>query len=318
MARIRSVKPEIWSSEQILECSRDARLFFIGMWNFCDDQGVHTFTPKTLKAEIFPGDDDVTSDTIRRYVSELVNNGLVGIYEVDGIEYIHCFTFKKHQRIDRPTAKHPKPPSDRALYISRSSSPRRSIPGLFDERSPPEGKGRESRGRESSSAPAPAVAEAAPTVAPAKPTLATEAVALGQAVLEILNRDPSSVMHFGQVHAWLESGFKPEEIRAVAALAAPRLGADIREPLKYLGRFMGEEVQKLRASGGTVIVAPEGATVADRGRHEQWRARCRSFHEKNLWLPQWGPKPGEQGCEVPAEVLAEFELEIPTFLKRSA
>lgn len=41
MARIRTIKPEFWTAEQVMELSRDARLLFIGMWNFCDDAGVH-------------------------------------------------------------------------------------------------------------------------------------------------------------------------------------------------------------------------------------------------------------------------------------
>jgi len=34
MARIRTIKPEFWTAEQVMELSRDARLLFIGMWNF--------------------------------------------------------------------------------------------------------------------------------------------------------------------------------------------------------------------------------------------------------------------------------------------
>jgi hypothetical protein len=49
MARIRTVKPEFWTSEQVMNCSRDARLLFIGMWNFCDDGGNHPASAKTLK-----------------------------------------------------------------------------------------------------------------------------------------------------------------------------------------------------------------------------------------------------------------------------
>ena len=41
MARIRSIKPEFWTAEQVMECSPMARLLFIGMWNFCDDGGNH-------------------------------------------------------------------------------------------------------------------------------------------------------------------------------------------------------------------------------------------------------------------------------------
>ena len=36
MARNRMIKPEFWSSETLMSISRDARLTFIGIWNFCD------------------------------------------------------------------------------------------------------------------------------------------------------------------------------------------------------------------------------------------------------------------------------------------
>jgi len=50
MARIRTIKPEFWVSEQVGECSPNARLLFIGMWNFCDDRGVHPAKPnRSLK-----------------------------------------------------------------------------------------------------------------------------------------------------------------------------------------------------------------------------------------------------------------------------
>lgn len=62
MARIRTIKPEFWVSEQIAECSTSARLLFVGLWNFCDDAGVHPAKPKTLKAELFPMDDITTGD----------------------------------------------------------------------------------------------------------------------------------------------------------------------------------------------------------------------------------------------------------------
>ena len=48
MARIRSIKPQFWTSEQIADCSSNARLLFIGLWNFCDDCGVHPASPARL------------------------------------------------------------------------------------------------------------------------------------------------------------------------------------------------------------------------------------------------------------------------------
>ena len=38
----------------------------------------------------------------------------------------------------------------------------------------------------------------------------------------------------------------------------------------------------------------------------QWRARLK--HRDTFWLSQWGPKPGEPGCQVPRALLLELGL----------
>ena len=40
MARIRTIKPQFWDDLKIGRLSRDARLLYIGLWNFADDLGV--------------------------------------------------------------------------------------------------------------------------------------------------------------------------------------------------------------------------------------------------------------------------------------
>jgi hypothetical protein len=87
MARIRTIKPEFWTNERVMECSVNARLLFIGMWNFADDLGRLALAPKTIKAQIFPSD-DIDFNTIRGMIDELSRNGLVMIYDVSGKEYL--------------------------------------------------------------------------------------------------------------------------------------------------------------------------------------------------------------------------------------
>ena len=101
MARIRTIKPEFWTSAQVMACSRDARLFFIGMWNFADDEGKLPLVENSLRAQVFPGDLDVSSTTIRRMIVELSSNELIKVYSVAGREYI-WITGWQHQKIDRP------------------------------------------------------------------------------------------------------------------------------------------------------------------------------------------------------------------------
>ena len=92
MARIRSIKPQFWTSEQIADCSPNARLLFIGLWNFCDDYGVHPASPARLKMEAFPNDAFSKPD-IRAMVDELLDAQLLTEYEVSGklypIGYFH-------------------------------------------------------------------------------------------------------------------------------------------------------------------------------------------------------------------------------------
>jgi hypothetical protein len=106
MAKIRSIKPEFWASEQIMACSRDARLLFIGLWNFCDDAGIHPASYKTLKAKVFPSD-DLSEDYIKSLVDSLIQNNLIESYRVDNKSYWRVIAWKKHQRVNRPHYKYP-------------------------------------------------------------------------------------------------------------------------------------------------------------------------------------------------------------------
>lgn len=121
MARIRTIKPDFWTSEQIVECSTNARLLFVGMWNFCDDSGRHPASPKTLKARVFPGD-SFTLEEIQSMVDELSKQRLIETYETTEGQCYWQVTGWRHQKIDKPNPSAYPPPSE---CIRRS----------FDERS---------------------------------------------------------------------------------------------------------------------------------------------------------------------------------------
>lgn len=143
VSRIRTIKPEFWTSDQVMTLSRDARLCFIGLLNFCDDRGVHPASPRTLKAEIFPSD-DLTAEMVGGLVSEMIGQGLVGAFEADGKTYWFVTGWARHQKIDRPTFKHPAPPDstmDHRAIAEGSPSVRRTIA----EGSTTEGKGDEGK-----------------------------------------------------------------------------------------------------------------------------------------------------------------------------
>lgn len=118
MARIRSIKPEFWVSEQIGECSTNARLLFVGLWTFCDDNGVHPAKVGTLKAEVFPLD-DFSKEQVQSWIDELIKNGLICEFSNNSTTYWHVLTWDKHQKIDKPSRKHPLPSDEGSAPIRR-------------------------------------------------------------------------------------------------------------------------------------------------------------------------------------------------------
>ena len=154
MSRIRTIKPEIWTSEQVISCSPLSRLLFIGLWNFCDDNGVHPASYIRIKAEVFPAD-DFDTNKIKNWINELINNELIREYMIDNKSYWIVTGWKKHQRIDKPTYKHPLPQSDLTKINDNSTTIRRKLPEQLliardqvTESSDTEWKGMESNGKE--------------------------------------------------------------------------------------------------------------------------------------------------------------------------
>lgn len=138
MARIRTIKPDFWSHEKVMDCPRDARLLFIGLLNFADDEGRMRLSPRSLKAQIFPGD-DISTGHMTDILEQLADVGLIETYEVDEKRYLLIPGFREHQRIDKfVSSKLPPPPvEDERAH------------GGLDEASTSPRAGREGKGRDS-------------------------------------------------------------------------------------------------------------------------------------------------------------------------
>jgi len=133
VARIRTIKPEFFTSEQVADCSPTARLLFVGMWCFCDDGGVHPASTKRLKMEIFPAD-TFGEKEIADLVAELLAAKLLIEFQSDDGKSYWQVTGWNHQKIEKPTYRHPQ----------NSTTTRRPL----DDSSATEGKGVEGIGKE--------------------------------------------------------------------------------------------------------------------------------------------------------------------------
>lgn len=135
MARIRSIKPTIWTDERFISLSRDARLLCIGMISMADDDGRLLATAVRLAGDIFPAD-DLRPGQVLRWRNEVERAGLIRIYKVGGIEYAVFPRWKKHQRISKPQPS-TLPSEERFHTQSRNESRTHSAPSRGSPPHPP-------------------------------------------------------------------------------------------------------------------------------------------------------------------------------------
>ncbi len=98
MARIRTIKPEFFTSEDIVNLAPLTRLLYIAIWCEADKEGRLVWKPMTFKLRYFPAD----NCDIQAMCAEIVQAGLVMLY---GSGYAYVPSFKAHQHINpRETA----------------------------------------------------------------------------------------------------------------------------------------------------------------------------------------------------------------------
>jgi hypothetical protein len=101
LARIRTIKPEFWSSPGHKGRGPWVRLLYIAMWNWADDFGRGTASPKELGGFAFPEDENISPTDVRRMLGEIQRAYDVVFYEVAGRPYYFIPSWEKHQKIDR-------------------------------------------------------------------------------------------------------------------------------------------------------------------------------------------------------------------------
>ena len=103
--RIRSIKPEFWRSEDVAALDWYARLVFIGLWSYVDDNGVGRDDERIICADLFALDESFSESSLRAHaaLNTLSNRGMITRYSVDGRRFLHITTWERHQKINRPS-----------------------------------------------------------------------------------------------------------------------------------------------------------------------------------------------------------------------
>ncbi|MEV8224289.1 hypothetical protein AB0P16_17830, partial [Dietzia maris] len=127
--RIRSIKPEFWRDEGVVNLSLSARLTFIGLWSYVDDNGVGDARVSSVIGDLYA--DDMSRDpteTLQRAsgdIRELCDAGMIVRYTDPGNarrELLYVVNWSKHQVVNKPSKGHsyPLPPAKTLTSRRRS------------------------------------------------------------------------------------------------------------------------------------------------------------------------------------------------------
>jgi hypothetical protein len=167
MARIRTIKPDFFTSLTIAELTPEQRLTFIGLWTHADDAGRCIDDARLIKAAVWPIDDRTAAD-IEIDLKALTELSLITRYTLNRKRYIAVTNWKEHQRINRPTDSKlpapedgdPTPPSP----VTRHDSDSLSAHAHFSEDSSQERKGKEGNREGKGNPPTPRQSSDSPAV----------------------------------------------------------------------------------------------------------------------------------------------------------
>ena len=106
--RRREISPEFWTDERVIEVSDAAKLLFIGLWQLADREGRIEDKPKTIGLKLRPW----APAEAPAMLDELVVQGMVRRYQVDGRRLLLIPRFAEHQNVHpkEMASKLPPPP----------------------------------------------------------------------------------------------------------------------------------------------------------------------------------------------------------------
>ncbi|MFD4374795.1 hypothetical protein [Streptomyces sp. NPDC058527] len=141
MARIRTIKPEAFESEDLAAVSVTAMVTFFGLLTQADDSGRFRDHAAIIAGRLWALRADHTPANVAIDLEQLAEAGLICRYiGCDGNAYLHVVTWEKHQKIDRPSAsRRPRCPAHQGHQkcgactknsCPTAERPRTSLPGL--------------------------------------------------------------------------------------------------------------------------------------------------------------------------------------------
>ena len=147
--RIRTTRPEYYTSPTVGEMSWDARLVFHDLWSYVEDNGVNYDSARLFKSACMPYDGDHVIDRIEAAFNELEKLGCIIRYERDGHRLLFIPGFRKWQKVPHPGVCHFMPPEgyDRMGFTTSRESLTTSNESLTTSRAFSSSRSRSSSGK---------------------------------------------------------------------------------------------------------------------------------------------------------------------------
>jgi hypothetical protein len=146
VARIRTIKPELFLSETVSSLSLEAERSFIGLLTQADDKGRMKESAPVLNGALWPCRPTHSVADMQQDIDEIVDKGLLCRYEHAGRKYLHFASWEEHQRISHPSTRNLAPPCP--VHDTEDSNRRTKVSGVFPEASGKTRQGKERKGKE--------------------------------------------------------------------------------------------------------------------------------------------------------------------------
>jgi len=268
MARIRTIKPEFFTSDDICALSPLARLLYVGLWCEADRAGRLVWMPRVFKRRYLPDD----ACDIDRLADELLQRGLVVLY---GEGLAHIPTFSRHQHVNprEASSKLPAPEGDASARVNDASERFSDAQAGREGNLEGNGEGREGEGS--------VARQLTQGWIPDEEDLAWAASARPDLTPALLDAETERFRNHAIANGRI----------------AVRWGMNWRNWIQraHVGR------DPLASAKG------EAAVTVDRDSDGQWRARLRGYRPGKFWLEgDWGPRPESGQSRVPPELLGDW------------
>lgn len=266
MARIRTIKPEFFTSDDICALSPLARLLYIGLWCEADREGRLEWMPRVFKRRYLPDDDC----DIEEVCKELLKRDLVRLYGED-LAYIP--TFLTHQKPNPREADSTRAAPD---VHGENLDLHASNPDLHAQGGR-EGKGREKEGN--GKARANLATELPDDWVPSNEDRAWAATARPDLTSDAMSAETERFRNHAKANARTAFNWGPNWRNWIAKADAPA------------------------SAGPSKFAKPDPSALPPA---EPWEQRMRGWRQNKQWLPMvYGPPPGQPGCRVPRELLGD-------------